>query len=454
MKKLVLINPVNRLSRKIYKSLRFVLFPPLGLGYIAALTPKDWQIELIDENIDDFSFKKADLVGITSVTSTINRAYEIASIYRKENIPVIMGGIHVSMLPNEALRYVDSVVIGEAEPIWQKVLSDFESGNLRPIYKSSEFPSLDKLIRPKREIFDKKYKMGTIQTTRGCPMNCEFCSVTTFNGNKYRQRPIEDVLDELENIPQKIIYFIDDNLIGYGKAAEERTLKLFKGMIDRKINKLWGSQVSLNFTENEEILKYASKSGCVGVFMGLESINEDTLREMGKKINLKMGISKYKEVFNKLHKYGMIVLGSMIFGSDGDDESVFKETASFILDSGMDIPKFSVLTPLPGTTLFNRLIKEKRIIYNDYPKDWSFYDFGNLIFKPQKISSQKFVEGIKYISNMVNSPTNSIRRFVGTLFSAKNLLVPILAYIGSRELDKLPFNPDLSIQEKKQLKME
>lgn len=238
-----------------------------------------------------------------------------------------------------------------------------------------------------------------------------------------------------------MIYFVDDNLIGYGKAAEERAIKLFKGMIDRKINKCWGAQVSLNFTENEEILKYASKSGCLVAFMGVESISEDSLKEMGKKINLKIGVSKYKEVFDKLHKYAIVVIGSMILGNDGDGENIFRETASFILDTGMDVAKINVLTPFPGTRLFNRLIKEKRIFYNNYPRDWSFYNFGNIVFKPQKNPSQKLAKDISYILNIINSPKNLIKRFIRTLFSTGNLLISIIIYICNREFNKFPFDP-------------
>ncbi len=259
-KKLLLINPVNpgQTGVTVNKS---SIFPPLGLGIIAALTPEDFEVKIIDENIESFKFENADLVGITAFTASSNRAYELAAIYREQKIPVIMGGIHASMLPDEALKFVDTVVIGEAETIWEEVISDFCRGELKQVYRG-QFPDLKNTTVPKRELFSNQYLFATIQTSRGCPIDCYFCSVTPFNGKKYRQRPYEEVLDELGKIPQQMIFFVDDNLLGYGKEAEERAINLFKGMLERKLNKKWFCQASLNFGDNEEVTSGLTESYC------------------------------------------------------------------------------------------------------------------------------------------------------------------------------------------------
>lgn len=231
MPRLVLINPVSVHERGLHRK-RITRFPPLGLAYLGAVTPAHWEVRLVDENIRVAPFPDADLVGITSFTSTVNRAYEIASFYQDKKVPVAMGGIHVTMMPEEALRYADGVVQGEGEEVWPEVLKDFESGQLKRVYDA--FPEeLSNLPLPRRDLFDSSYAWGTLQTSRGCPMNCHFCSVTAFNGRRFRQRPVEEVLHELKWIPQKNVFFVDDNILGYGKAAEERAIRLFRGVVEQ-----------------------------------------------------------------------------------------------------------------------------------------------------------------------------------------------------------------------------
>ncbi|MGA2405848.1 MAG: radical SAM protein [Bacteroidales bacterium] len=381
MKKLLLINPVNiaRVGLTINKSSRF---PPLGLGIVAALTPNDWVVKIIDENFTEFTYQEADLVGITAFTASVNRAYEIAKIYRDKNIPVIMGGIHASLQSEEAVTYVDSVVVGEAEDIWNRVIEDFESKNLQKIYISEKI-DLIKMPQASHDLFDKRYLFGSIQTARGCPMDCEFCSVPSFNGHTYRQRPIEDVLDELEKIPQKMIFFVDDNIIGYGKSASKRALDLFKGIIERGIKKEWFCQASLNFADDEEILKYAAKSGCRMVFLGLEAENIESLKDANKKLNIKMGVNSYENAFKKINKYGIAVLGAFIYGLDSDTSEILYNRTNYIINSGVDVIQTTFLTPLPGTRLFNTMLKEGRLLHTNFPLDWNYFDMTEAIFKPK-----------------------------------------------------------------------
>jgi len=286
-RKLVLINPVNpaRTGLTVNKSSRF---PPIGLGIVAALTPAHWDVELVDENWEPFAYRDADLVGITAFTASANRAYQIAAAYRARGVPVVMGGIHASMRPAEAQRFVDAVVVGEAETVWPQVVADAEAGRLQPVYGGS-WPDLAGAPVPRRDLFHPGYMFASVQTSRGCPLDCEFCSVTAFNGHRYRRRPPAEVLDELATIPQKYLFFVDDNIIGYGPSSREQALALFRGLVERRLDKWWFCQASLNFADDEEVLHWAGRAGCQMVFLGLEAerlnrTNKDLLVE-----NLRVG---------------------------------------------------------------------------------------------------------------------------------------------------------------------
>ena len=286
--KLLLINPLDKSTCAFSNH-----FPPLSLGYIAALTPPDWEIEFIDENFEEFIPLRADLVAITAMTIQINRAYGICEIYKKMSIPVILGGIHASMVPEEALDYATSVVIGEAENLWEQVIIDFINGKLKRIYKNTSFPSLQKMVIPRRDIFSKKYRFDCIQTSRGCPFNCDFCSVPIFNGRKYRLRPVDEVIDELKTIKKNSVFFVDDNIVGYGKASEERAVALFEEILKSGIKKHWISQASINVANNGSLLKLIKKTGCLGLLIGFESID---VRNLNSNSSESTNIESMKEV--------------------------------------------------------------------------------------------------------------------------------------------------------------
>lgn len=427
-KKLLLIQPSEQVTTASLRKSKWNSLPWLGLGYVAALTPKDWDVELIDENVEEFKFRQADLVGITGFTCTISRAYRIASIYREAKIPVVMGGIHVSMLPHEAARYANSIVIGEAEGVWGDVIADFEKGSLKTFY-TAPLTSLEHMVVPRRDFFGKSYHFATVQTSRGCPFNCEYCSVTRFNGNVYRQRPVDEVLSELANIPQRRIFFVDDNMFGYGKQAEERAVSLFKGMIQKRMNKLWFAQTSINFAENDEALDLAVKSGCRGVFIGFESILEDSLVTMGKKINMSSGVHNYGNVIRKLHEAGIIVLAGMMIAIDGEGEDTFVRTYNFLKHSKVDALQLAITTPWPGTALYGRLEKDGRIAKIDYPEDWKDYSGLSLVLKHDKLSERTLYDGFHYIVRTFYSRMNILKRIFSILMTSRKLSTTYLSLI-------------------------
>jgi radical SAM superfamily enzyme YgiQ (UPF0313 family) len=425
-RKLLLINPVNPNRAGLTVSL-ISRFPPLGLGVVAALTPDSWEVDLIDENFKPFQYQEADLVGITAFTAAAPRAYEIASIYKERGITTVMGGIHASMLPNEALHFVNAVVVGEAESVWGQVMADFMAGELKEIYQG-QWLDLAGMVQPRRDLFNPQYVFGTIQTSRGCPMDCEFCSVTVFNGHQYRQRLVSEVLDELETIPQKKIFFVDDNLIGYGKGTEERAIALFKGILERGIKKDWWCQASINFADNDELLEYAVQSGCRMVFLGVEAEDAGALEEIGKKLNLKKGADSYKEVFRSINRHGIAVLGGFIYGMDSDTPEKLRHRTEYILQSGVDAVQMSYLTPLPGTRLFKRMRDAGRLIYTDFPKDWEYYDLNGVVYKPASMTTEEFSSVTQEGARRIYSGWSMRQKFAKTLRATKSLAAASMAY--------------------------
>jgi len=417
-KKLLFINPVSLLRRNFLKT-DTAKYPPLAFAILAALTPENWEVELLDENFEDFTYRPADLVAFTAFTSSVYRAYEIAAIYKEKNIPTILGGIHASMLPKEASEYMDSVVIGEAESIWKKVLIDAENGKLKRYYHGSQLP-LDQLPKARFDLFHPDYVIGSIQTTRGCPFNCDFCTVTPFNGSKYRMRPVEDVLDEIESLPQDQFYIIDDNLIGYSKQSVEHAKALFRGMIERKINKKWWSQSSMNFADDEEVIQLASESGCQVIFLGIESEQIEGLESTNKKLNARMGVDKYAEVFQKIHKAGISIIGSFIFGLDSDTEEGLKARTAYILNNDIDSYQSSILTPLPGSKTYKLFEEEGRLTKTNYPFDWQYYTMQDVVIKPKKMSSKTLENVMNENWKALFNKKTMLQKFMKSLRLTKN----------------------------------
>lgn len=424
--KLLLVNPLS-LTRDGLVLHHHVIYPPIGLGIVATLTPEHWDVEILDENFNRFTFIDADLVAFTALTSSVARAYDLAAIYREKGIPTVLGGIHASMVPDEAEQYVDAVVVGEVESEWLKLIEDFEAGELKKRYTAELLP-FENAVVPARHLLHPDYKFASIQTTRGCPMSCDFCSVHTFSGSKYRERPIEETLDELESITHDKIYFVDDNLIGYGRKSQERAIALFKGMISRGIKKKWFASASMNFADNEEVLELAAKAGCSMVLLGIESERIEQLEETNKKLNIKIGIDHYDEVFKKMHKYEIAVLGAFIYGLESDTPESMMRRTEYINNANIDAVQATILTPLPGTSLYNRMKAEGRLACVNYPDDWQHYDFAEIVFNHKNMGKDEFM--MEFKRNMAAMYGDKIlkKKFLRTLKQTKSPLSAIWAY--------------------------
>lgn len=433
----MLINPANKSGSGfiINKDTRY---QPLSLGIIAALTPPDWKVKIIDENFRDFRYYEADFVGFTAFSSTVSRAYELAQIYRERGIKTVIGGIHVSMCPDEASRFVDSVVIGEAESVWLQVIRDFEAGTLRPVYKGS-LTDLIRSPRPRRDLFHPAYIFASIQTTRGCPMNCDFCSVTAFNGSHYRDRPIDEVIDEMAEIPQKNIFILDDNIVGNNAKAQARAIELFRAMIDRGIRKDWIGQASLNVADNEDVLKYAAKSGCRMLFIGIESEQEDQLSGANKRLNLRMGVNSYDHVFDKMHKYGIAVIAGFIFGWENDTPERIDHRVAFTHRCHADSIQTTLLTPLPGTRLFERMQREGILVLNNFPDDWKHYGYESLVFRPATMDRIEMQEYIFKAFDKVYEPGFLKRRMLKSWWRTGSFITAYWSYMSNWNYRSMAF---------------
>jgi radical SAM superfamily enzyme YgiQ (UPF0313 family) len=377
---LYLINPCNSLISLSNVNNnwwnRYRVWKPLGLLTIASVTPSEWQIKVIDENIgavDYNTMPRPDLVGITAFTAQAQRAYKLAQEFRGRSVPVIMGGIHATMRLQEALNYVDSVVTGEADSTWPRVLADFQSNCLKQVY-TGETADMTNIPPARHDLLPKGYTFGSIQTTRGCPLNCTFCSVTAFNGPHYRTRPIDDVVREFKTIRENKVLIVDDNLIGTRPEHISRAKDLFRAMIKAKIRKKWCAQTSVNFGDDDELPALARKAGCRGVFIGFESPTAEGLDEVGKKFNLAKG-RDIRDSVERIKRHKILVAGSFIIGLNSDRPGIGKLTAEAAEFYGLDLINTGFLTPLPGTRLWQEMEHRGRIAADSFPGDWKFYTF-------------------------------------------------------------------------------
>ena len=361
-----------------------MLAPPLALPLLAGLTPPEIDVCLIDENVEKADFEAdADWVAISCMTASAPRAYEIADAFRRRGIPVVIGGIHPTVLPDEAAMHADAVVVGEAEPVWQMILDDLAANTLKPRYENFGRANMDGLPLPRRDLLrgDRYLTLNNVQTARGCPNGCSFCSVTAISGSRYRFRPIPEVVEEVKSL-RGWIGFVDDNIVGYPRRAKE----LFEALIPLKIK--WVGQGDLSIAKDPELMKLAVKSGCQALFVGLESVTPENLTATSKRPNIGLDMS---EAIRKIHKAGIEIIGSFVLGLDGDDKDVFRRTAEFAKRHKLVAAQFSVLTPFPGTVSRCELEDEGRVT----DSDWSRYTMSNVSFKPKNMTAQELYDGQK-----------------------------------------------------------
>ena len=399
--KLLLILPKNERSYwgQVSKSGK-AGFVRLNLPTLAALTPKDWEVEILDARVQPVNYNaRVDLVGITGFTAEMPSAYEIADNFRKNGVKVVMGGVHVSAMSDEALQHADTVVIGEAELIWDNLLEDFKKGKLKQRYKADNLCDMKNMVIPRRDLLNRKMYSGfnTLQATRGCPFNCDYCAVTAFFGHEFRVRPIDEVIAEIKGFDTKEFFFMDDNIVGRPKYAKE----LFQRLIPLKIT--WGSQASITMAKDPELLNLYARSGGKYAFIGLESLSQKNLESMHKGWN---SAKDYKEAIKKIQDAGINVVGSFVFGLDEDDKTVFKTTFDFIMETRMDAAQFHILTPLPGTVTYNVLEKEGRII----DRDWAKYHTGEVVFQPKGMTVEELQNGYYWIFRNTYTIKNILKR--------------------------------------------
>ena len=421
MRKLLLISPLGK-SGLVGRNITFRL-PCLGLLRVAALTPPDWEVRIVDEKVELLDLtQQADLVGITTMTITSQRAYEIADTFRRRGTRVVMGGMHASCLPDEALAHCDSVVIGEAEELWPSVLEDFERGELKRTYRHEQgLPSLHRMPPVNWELYRHKRYLPVhfVETTRGCPLDCEFCAVTNAFGGRYRNRPLDDVFAELHNLRpyeglftlKDCVFFVDDNIISNRAYARE----FLERLADFRIK--WFSQASMNVANDPEILKLCQRSGCIGLFIGFESLSRETLRSIGHKPNRP---ELYLETVQKIHDHGIGIDASFVFGFDTDDDSVFDRTVDFVLRSKVEVTYFSILTPYPGTRLFSRMKSEDRLLTTD----WTLYDTSHVVYRPMTLTTDQLLEGYYRALKEAYTVGSIFKRLWGTT-SYKNFFYPM-----------------------------
>ena len=440
--RIALVNPIARRCQGYHSAGKFI--PPLGLQVLARLVGDEHQVDIIDEafgteqTADLLTPDRYDLVGMTAFTSGATRAYELAGICRERKIPCIMGGPHVWAVPDEAAQYFDSVAIGECDEIWPQIIKDAAAGELKPRYEGSLPPLVGGIGRAQQGLnpINGKYNMGCIQTSRGCPIGCDFCSVTLFNGREIRRRPIDDIIEEWNSSDQPFMFVVDDNFYGTSKAHAEWAKELLRAIIKRGKKRHWFSQTSVNMGSDPEGVKLAQKAGCCGMLVGLETFNEANLKTYSKGLNTKV-LDKYRALIDGFHKGGLAVFGCFIMGADEDTEDVVADTMLKSIQIGVDILQITNLTPLPGTKLYDRWMGEGKIHATNYPKDWERYTFVETVYNPAKMTSDRLDEVIYEMYHAAATEPWVWKRTIKSLLRTRSLATAVFVHQTNAGFKKL-----------------
>lgn len=387
-------------------------YPVITLPHLAALTPKEHNVRIVNENYENINFDvDVDLIGITCYTMTAPRVYKIADEFRKRGKTVILGGYHPTAMAEEAKQHADSVIKGLAELTWPRAINDFEKGMLKPIYERDHSFDATKIPALRRDLIKYNPFLGAIQTTKGCSNRCEFCAISSFCGDIVIQRPIKDVVEEIRNMPNKLFIIHDPHLTFHRKYAME----LFKELIRQKINKGWIANGTANILGkvDKEFLSLARKSGCVEWFVGFESVSQEALNNIKKTQNK---VEDFKKMIKRVHSYGMTIQGGIIFGFDEDTPDIFDKTIEVINDWDLDVLEVNILTPYPGTPLYDRFEKEGRIL----TKDWSKYTQVDVVYQPKNMTVEELYEGAKKVAEEFYSPINLVKKISNIFITTKS----------------------------------
>jgi len=396
-------------------------YAPLTLTTLASLVPAEipTDLRIIDEGVDEIDPDRieADLVGISAITGTAPRAYEISAHLQRRGIPVALGGVHPTLMPEEAIRHADAVVVGYAEESWPQLLRDFVAGRMRRRYDQSPNLNLANLPFPQRQLFDSRLvNVGdTIEATRGCIYQCDFCVVPSAWG-KPLQKPVADVIADIRQMGAKRVIFLDLNLIADVAYAKE----LFAALVPLNIR--WAGLVTTTIAWDDELLDLTARSGCRGLLIGFESLNQDSLKEAKKAFNMRRS---YYDVVRRIHERRIAIMGCFVFGFDHDTLDSFGETVEFVMASRMDLPRYAIAVPFPATGLFKRLKSEKRIT----TENWSLYDGQHVVFQPKNMTAEELLQNTRSAWKKTYSYASIWKRLAG---SRTQLPIAFPANLGYR----------------------
>jgi radical SAM superfamily enzyme YgiQ (UPF0313 family) len=378
-------------------------FPGLNLAIIAAITPPDTEVRIVDEGVEPIDFDcDADLVGITGMTNMAPVGYRIADEFRRRGKKVVLGGVHVTVCPDEAQEHADSVVVGEAEPVWRELLRDFQTGQLKPRYRAPLFDMKGYGV-PRRDLLKQEMYLfpSTVETGRGCPFDCDFCSVSRTAGRSYRFRPTEEVLEDVASLKNRLVFFVDDIINGHRNHA----LELFRALKGKNIK--WAGQATVMIARDPELLEAAVESGCRGLFIGFETFSSSNLKKLGKPSNWR---ERFFEACEALHRKQIAIWGGFVFGLDTDTLEGLREAVKLASQARLEFAQFSRLTPLPGTAQWKQYQSEGRLTESD----WSKFNFQNVCYVPKQMNADELDRAVREAWYEFYSTSNVPRRLFRT----------------------------------------